>query len=171
MLYHGTPIGGLKIIKANSKSHTTGKTVAYFSEDRCYALVCCRSRNENFVTMGPDKNGKQHYFERFPDQLRVLYSGKRGYLYILDNTDGLERGKGNSWESESDVIVHKCEVVEDVYSEILKEEQDGNLVIHRYAEIDSAEQKMHANRIKEYKETVSEEMRQFYIKHFSALWD
>ena len=171
MLYHGTSIGGLEIIRANSKSHTTGKPVAYFAEDRCYALVCCRSRNENFVTMGPDKNGKQHYFERFPDQLRVLYGGKRGYLYILDSTDGLVRGKGNSWESESDVKVHKCEVVADVYSEILKEEQAENLIIHRYAEIDPAEQKAHANRIKEYKDMVSEEMKQFYIEHFSSLWD
>ena len=171
MLYHGTSIGDLEIIRANSKSHTTGKTVAYFTEDRCYALVCCRSRDENFVTMGPDKDGMQHYFERFPDQLRVLYSGKRGYLYILDNAYGLERGKGKSWESESDVIVHKCEVVEDVYPEILEEERRGNMIIHRYSEIDPAEQKMHANRIKEYKETVSEEMKMFYIKHFSALWD
>ena len=61
--------------------------------------------------------------------------------------------------------------VADVYSEILKEEQAGNLIIHRYAEIDLAEQKAHANRIKDYKGTVSEEMKQFYIKHFSALWD
>lgn len=86
MLYHGTPIGGLNIIKANAKSHTTGKTVAYFTEDRCYALVCCRSPNE------------------------------------------------------------------------------------RYSEIDPAEQKQAANDIKEYKETVSEEMKKFYIEHFSSLW-
>ena len=52
MLFHGTNISGLSTIKANSKSHSTGKTVAYFSEDRCYALICCRSRTENFVTMG-----------------------------------------------------------------------------------------------------------------------
>ena len=61
--------------------------------------------------------------------------------------------------------------VADVYSEILKEEQAGNLIIHRYAEIDPAEQKAHANRIKEYKDMVSEEMKQFYIEHFSSLWD
>ena len=172
MLYHGTPTGGLNIIKANAKSHTTGKEVAYFSEDRCYALVCCRRRDENFVTMGPDNGGKQHYFERFPDQLRTLYSGRRGYLYLLESSDGLSRGKGHSWESDIDVPVYKCEVVEDVYHEILKEEQMGNIIIHRYSEIDPAEQKEVANVIKkEYRETASEEMRRFYIKHFSALWD
>ena len=171
MLYHGTPIGGLSVIKANAQSHTTGKKVAYFTEDRCYALVCCRSPNENFVTMGPGKDGKQHYFERFPDQLRTLYSGKPGYLYLLESADGLSRGKGHSWESETDVPVCQCEVIDDVYVEILKEERLGSMVTHRYSEIDPAEQKQAANEIKEYKETVPEEMKKFYIEHFSSLWD
>ena len=52
MIYHGSCISGLHTIKANSKSHSTGRLVAYFSEDRCYALVCCRIKAENFVTMG-----------------------------------------------------------------------------------------------------------------------
>lgn len=171
MLYHGTPIGGLNIIKANAKSHTTGKKVAYFTEDRCYALVCCRNQSENFVTMGLRKDGKQHYFERFPNQLQTLYGGKRGYLYLLESTDGLSRGKGSAWESETDVPVRQCEVVDDVYTEILKEEQMANMVIHRYSEIDPVEQKQAANDIKKYMETVSEEMKRFYIEHFSSLWD
>lgn len=171
MLYHGTPIGGLHVIKANAKSHTTGKPVAYFTEDRCYALVCCRSREENFVTMGPGKDGMQHYIERFPDQLRTLYSGKRGYLYLLESTDGLRRGKGHSWESETDVPVSQCEVVDDVYTEILREEQLGNIVIHRYSDIDPADQRQAANSIKEHMEAEPEEMKRFYKEHFSSLWD
>ena len=75
IFYHGSIIGGLDTILANSKSHTDGSRVAYFTEDRVYALVCCRSREENLVTMGP-RDGVQHYFERFPDQLRVIYGGK-----------------------------------------------------------------------------------------------
>ena len=90
----------------------------------------------------------------------------------MESSDGLSRGKGHSWESDIYVPVYKCEVVEDVYHEILKEEQMGNIIIHRYSEIDPAEQKEVANVIKkEYRETASEEMRRFYIKHFSALWD
>ena len=49
MIYHGSCISGLHTIKANSKSHSTGRLVAYFSEDRCYALVCCRIKAENFM--------------------------------------------------------------------------------------------------------------------------
>ena len=117
MIYHGSCISGLHTIKANSKSHSTGNFVAYFSEDRCYALVCCRSRDENFVTMGVGADGKQHYIERFPNQLEALYKGRQGYIYLLDSTDGLTHGKGHSWESKHDVPISQCESIADVYRE------------------------------------------------------
>lgn len=118
MLYHGTSIGGLCTIKANSISHVFGKTVAYFTEDRCYALICCRDRSENFVTVGLNKDGKQHFYERFPDQLKILYGGKQGYIYLTESAAGLKKSKGHTWESEVDVPVSRCEVVDDVYSEV-----------------------------------------------------
>ena len=171
MIYHGSCIPGLRTIKANSKSHSTGKLVAYFSEDRCYALVCCRSAAENFVTMGVGADGRQHYFERFPNQLETLYKGRQGYIYFLDSADGMTRGKGRSWESEHDVPVSQCENVADVYSEILREEALGHIVIHRYSEIAPAEQKRHANHIRDHLMDEGEEMAKFYRLHFSSLWD
>ena len=171
MLYHGTATGGLRMIKANSKSHSSEKPAAYFTEDRCYALVCCRGKNENFVTMGLKEDGKQHYYERFPNQLEILYSGKQGYIYSLpEGAAGLKNTMGHTWESEIDVPVCRCEAVDDVYSELLEEETKGNLVIHRYSEIDPDEQKMHANHIKEHIDDEGEEMRRFYLAHFSSLW-
>ena len=171
MLYHGTYINGLRVIKANSKSHTMGKKVAYFTEDRCYALVCCRGRESNFVTMGLHADGKQHYYERFPEQLKKMYSGKKGFVYYLKSADNMTHTTGHTWESEADVPVHGCEIITDIYTELLKEEKQGNIVIHRYCEIDASEQKMHANYIKEHLADEGEEMKQFYISHFSALWD
>lgn len=171
MLYHGTTLGGLKVILANSKSHKTGKPAAYFTEDRCYALVCCRSSENNFVTMGLRPDGKQHYFERFPDQLKTLYSGKRGFLYSPDSTDSLTNTNGRTWESPNDVPVTRCEMIEDVYAALLQEEAAGHLVVHRYAEIDPAEQKMHANHIRDHIGDEGEAMRAFFTKHFSSLWD
>ena len=171
MLYHGTILEGLQVIQANAKSHTSGKRVAYFTEDRCYALVCCRSRDENFVTMGLREDEKQHYFERFPDQLKILYGGKCGYLYILEDMTGLQNTKAHTWESEKDVAVQRSETVADVYSEILKEEKAGNIIIHRYADIDPAEQKLQANYIRDHMGEEGEAMARFYRAHFSALWD
>ena len=82
LLYHGSIVRNLDTVLANSTSHSAGGNVAYFTSDRVYALVCCRKRAENFVTMGPDQMGLQHYYERFPHQLEVLYKGKEGFLYL-----------------------------------------------------------------------------------------
>ena len=171
LLYHGTILGNLGMILANSISHTSGKRVAYFTEDRCYALVCCRSRGENFVTMGLRDDGKQHYFERFPEQLKTLYAGRQGWLYIPEAGGSFHNTKGRSWESETDVPVARCEHISDVYAELLKEERAGHVVIHRYAEIDPAEQKLHANHIRAHLGEEGAEMQRFLISHFSTLWD
>ena len=171
MLYHGSVIGGLETIWARSKSHTSGKQVAYFTLDRVYALVCCRKREENFVTMGP-RDGKQHYFERFPDQLKVLYAGREGFLYTPVSQEGLIRTRGNSFESFTDVSVTLYEHVTDVYGEILNEERAGNVIIHRYYEIDPKEQREMALGIrKAWEKGEFEGCRDFVFEHFSPIWE
>lgn len=165
-------IRGLDTILANAKSHADGRNVAYYTTDRVHALACCRSREENFVTMGPDRNGIQHYFERFPDQLKVMYDGKEGFLYRPIVAVALKNTKGHTWESPVDVPVILHEHIPNVYTEILREETLWNVIIHRYAEIDPAEQKLHANGIRDYlNDPISSEYRDFLFQHFSSLWD
>ena len=170
-LFHGTVLSGLNNILANARSHVDGSKVAYFTTDRVYALVCCRSPQENFVTMGL-RDGTQHYFERFPDQLRVLYDGKEGFLYRPVSSAGFVNTKGHTWESPADVPVVLLEHIPNVYAEILKEEAAGNVIIHRYTEIDHAEQKLHANYIRDHlDDPLFAEYRNFLYQHFSTLWD
>ena len=172
ILYHGSIIGGLDTILANAKSHSDGGKVAYFTTDRVYALVCCRSREENFVTMGPGENGIQHYYERFPNQLKVMYDGKEGFLYQPVSVTGLKNTKDHSWESPVDVPVVLHEHVENVYEAILAEERAGNVIVRRYEEIDPAEQKLRAEKLREYVMNNPQlTYREFIIKHFSPLWD
>ena len=172
LFYHGSVIGGLDTILANAKSHIDGSKVAYFTTDRVYALVCCRSRQENFVTMGPDRNGIQHYFERFPDQLKTMYEGKEGFIYQPVSSVNLKNTKGHTWESSVDVPVVLAEHIPNVYAEILREEAAGNVIVHRYAEIDPAEQKLNANYIRDHlDDPLFKEYRAFLIRHFSSLWD
>lgn len=169
--YHGSIIKGLNYILANAKSHVDGSKVAYFTTDRVYALVCCRSREENFVTMGP-KDGIQHYFERFPDQLKIMYDGKEGFLYRPIFNVKLTNTKGHTWESHVAVPVILHEHILNVYTEILKEEAIGNVIIHRYAEIDPDEQKIHANYLRDHMDDpLYAECRDFIFLHFSSLWD
>lgn len=171
MLYHGSIIKGLNVISANAYSHSRGKNVAYFTEDRVYALVCCRRKEENFVTMGL-RDGQQHYFERFPNQLEIIYKNKEGYLYRLHSNHDLVHTTMHTWESDVDVAPDDCEYVKDVYEEILKEELEGNVVIHRYKDIDPVEQQMHAEYIKEH---IDDEeyagYKEFLRKHFQMLWE
>lgn len=169
--YHGSIIKDLNVILANAKSHVDGNKVAYFTTDRVYALVCCRSREENYVTMGL-RDGIQHYYERFPDQLKIMYDGKEGFLYCPKHDARLINTGGHTWESNNDVPVVLYEHILNVYDEILKEEAKGNIIIHRYREIDSEEQKLHANYIRDHiDDPLFAEYRAFLYCHFSSLWD
>ena len=59
-----------------------------------------------------------------------------------------------------------------IYPEILREEAAGNVVIHRYAEIDPAEQNMHANYLRDHiEDPLLAQYRDFIILYFSPLWD
>ena len=171
ILYHGSIINGLHTILANARSHVDGSSVAYFTTDRVYALVCCRSREEHFVTLGL-KDGVPHYYERFPDQLKVMYEGKEGFLYQPVSVQDLRNTSGHTWESRVDVPVILQEHIQNVYDEICKEEAEGRITIHRYSEIDPKEQKLHANYIRDHiDDPAFAEYREFLIRHFSMLWD
>ena len=62
--------------------------------------------------------------------------------------------------------------ISNIYAEILREEAVGNLIVHRYAEIDPAEQKMHANYIRDHlDDPLYAECREFLAQRFSLLWD
>ncbi|MBQ2202733.1 MAG: hypothetical protein II412_09165 [Clostridia bacterium] len=174
LLYHGSYLGGLSVIAANSRSHTTGKPVAYFTESRAYALVCCRPPEENFVTAGIRQDGKLHYFERFPNQLKVMYDGKVGYLYTVRLTNGMTpASKPQAYESSTDVPVLSCERIENVYEALLEEMRCGTMILHRYEDIDPAEQKEMAVYIREsfLNDPMSEPYRAFWIEHFRDWWD
>lgn len=99
-----------------------------------------------------------------------MYANRIGYLYVIDSADGLVNIKGRTWESGKDIVVERCEIIEDVYKAILEEERKGNVVIHKYYDIDPDEQKMHANHIKEHLDD-NKIMKPFYLKNFSTLWD
>lgn len=173
MLYHGSYLGGLSVIAAKSVSHATGKRVAYLITHRASALVYCLPPSEHFVTAGIGRDGVLHYFERFPNQLETMYRGKVGYLYTVQMADGVVRSsKPLAYESETDVPVQSCERIEDVYAALQAELARGTMTLHRYEDIDPAEQKKNANDIRDHlDDEVHRTCRTFLIRHFSTLWD
>lgn len=169
-VYHGSYLGGLARIMANSPSHVKNSKVAYFTDIYAYALICCRPPEENFVTAGMREDGKLHYYERFPDQLRVMYSGKKGYVYhAAAEKASLEMTRPYSFESTEDVAADGCDTVEDVYLALLAEIEKGALVLHRFEDIDPAEQKMMAEHVLNVDAKRNPLMAPFYEQHFSGL--
>ena len=83
----------------------------------------------------------------------------------------MTRGKSHAWACEHDVPVSQCECIADVYSEILREEALGNVVIHRYSEVDPEKQQRYANYIRDHLADEGADMEKFYRLHFSSLWD
>lgn len=169
IVFHGSCMGGLTAICANSPSHMKKADVAYFTNSYVYALICCRLPEENFVTAGM-REGKLHYYERFPNQLKVIYAGKRGYIYKADtDKTPLEETRPYSFESMTDVPVDGCDYIEDVYEAISAEIKKGSLIVHRFEEIDPAEQKMMRDHILAQKKEWKPAMVPFYEKHFGDL--
>ena len=101
-----------------------------------------------------------------------MYDGKEGFLYQPVSNVNLTNTKGHTWESHVNIPVILHEHVLNLYAEILREEAGGNMIIHRYSEIDPDEQKLHANYIRDHlDEPLYAEYRDFLFQHFSSLWD
>ena len=97
---------------------------------------------------------------------------EKKFLYRPISVEDLRNTRGHTWESHVDVPVLLYEHIQNVYHEICKEEAEGNIIIHRYSEIDPSEQKLHANYVRDHiDDPAFVEYREFLIRYFSMLWD
>ena len=105
-------------------------------------------------------------------QISLKFCTKVERVYQPLSVETLKNTKGHTWESMVDVPVVQREHIQDIYAEILREEELGRVMIHRYDEIDPKEQKMHANYMRDHlSDAVYWECRDFLYQHFSSLWD
>ena len=146
-LYHGSFSGDIKVLKPISKCNDEeNKKVVYLTQSREYALFYIwdkihNDRKKKWVTCYI-KDGIVYYEEQFSNQLYKFYNGVSGYLYFIDLISGVTKaGEPLMWYTENEVNNLIIEKVENVYTEILKGEKDGKIVVHRYDELDK-EQKL-----------------------------
>jgi hypothetical protein len=115
-LYHGTMTADIKVLNANSYSHTTNSSVVYLTPNRAYALFYIRDKNINWVTCAVNKEGVVIYHENFPNQLEKLYKGISGYIYGCTYDDVFkETPTTDVWQTDNSVIIYKTEYISDVY--------------------------------------------------------
>lgn len=128
MFYHGANIGNLNVLEACSQEHGEAKRrVLYLTPILPYALFYFRDRKINYVTCGVREDNIVHYFENFPDQLRIIYENQSGYLYSFQNISDIQETKTKGvWITEKNITVENVEFVDCVYERILDRKEKHN---------------------------------------------
>jgi len=87
LFYHASNIEGLREILplSESKNKEDKDKVAYFTTVRLCAPSYLRDMEVNHVTIGIGDDNEPECLEFFPDQLRIMYQGRSGYLYTCEN--------------------------------------------------------------------------------------
>lgn len=132
MLYHVSPIAGLKTLQPHVSTH--GKEYVYAIENLVTGLLFGAKKDDFDFLLYTDEKGIPVIYECYPDALKAVYQGKSCSVYCL-NDDGFQRNK-TSWSvelvCENEVQVMDELVIDDLYNKLLDEEQNEQLIIHRY---------------------------------------
>ena len=181
MLFHGSEVADIQVLKACSRLHNTNEKVVYLSGNLPYALLYIwdsvkHECGRKHVTAGL-KNGIIVYEEQFPNQLEVLYKGAKGYVYCVEKTEdmGTVDDHENMYYSLTDVSVCDCIYIKDVYEEMMKYEKEGKFKVLRFLEAEKAKQEEWTKRIAEvilqrgflHEDT---DKARFYKKYFKDSW-
>lgn len=130
-LYHGSHIGKIEKLIANSKQHN-GKEekIVYLTSNYAYALFYIwdsikNHRTKKYIT-AYIKDGIVYYEEQFPNQFYEFYNNARGYVYYVEKQDEFLNGSEESFYiSNNDVDVIKYDYIDNVYEKILEYVDNG----------------------------------------------
>lgn len=132
IVYHGSPSGDIEVFKPHKSTHN--KECVYATDNRTIALLFMSHGNGDYDTVINYSDGKVQLVERREGVLDNLYN-KSGYLYELDGStfkhyDYLWSPEVISFEDSLKPI--KKSFIENIYEELEKEEELGNIEIFRY---------------------------------------
>ena len=132
MLYHVSPVAGLKTLQPRVSTHKV--EYVYAIENLVTGLLFGAKWDDFDFILSTDKNGNPVICECYPDAFKSVYQGKTCSVYFL-NDEGFQRNK-TSWSeelvSENIVQVVEEQVITDLYNRLLDEEQNYKLIVHRY---------------------------------------
>ena len=133
MPYHVSPFAGLKTLQPKVSSHKGG--YVYAIENLVTGLLFGAKWDDFDFILDTDENGTPVVYECYPDAFKSVYQGKNCSVYFL-NEEGFQRNK-TTWSAElvceNEVQVMEEHVIDDLYNRLLEEEQNKNLIVHRYA--------------------------------------
>lgn len=169
-LFHGTEVAGLRTLVPMSRRE--GGTRLYLTDCFAYSLFYLRDREIDFVTCGVGQNGIVHYDEKFPDQLKILYGGRPGYVYEAE-ADPEPGAAPGIWICREAVEVTAVRFIPDAYEAILAQMGRGRVAFVPYEAL-TQEQKVqnHAGAVDFLRRfPINAAQEAFYRKHFPLAWE
>ncbi len=175
-LYHGSETAGIKELLPQTSNHE--KPLAYLTDNRALAVVYSHNylpRPLGFFTYCWGKNHSLHYEEYFPGQIELFYKGKKGCVYTAE-IDGLTQIEKMPWVyvSETPVKVSSVEEIPDIYEELLRLHEAGEITLHFYEDLPheyiASSEKIVKREIENLKTNKNEIYENFLREHFPQLF-
>lgn len=138
VFYHGSGIPNLTALVPHLADH--GAAYLYLTDNPVVAAfytVNAAGRPAYWFPYGFDRDGTLHYQEYYPDALRKVYAGERGYLYTVEAEETELLPLKNipcARLSEKPLPVKHCTVIADCYRWLLDKEKEGAFRLARFAD-------------------------------------
>ncbi len=171
ILYHGSTEGGMTVLDPVSRDRE-GNPALYVTDNYAYGLFYLRDRRTDFVTCGVAGDGKVHYDEWFPDQMKTLYEGRSGWIYEIEAEAQPQRTRG-IYIIRAQTAVTGQHHIADAYAAILEEIQKGRVVVRTYEEATAEQLQQYRDGMIRWLrsvENLSAEKAAFYQTYFPACW-
>ena len=169
-LYHGTLISGLETLAAGSRDRQ-GNPVLYLTDCYPYSLFYLRDREVDFVTCGVGRDGIVRYDEKFPDQLKLLYQGRAGYVYETEAAAQPGNAPG-IWVCRDSVKVTGVRHIPDAYQAITEQIGRGTVEFLPYEALTPEQKRLNHAGILQYLQQypLTPAQKAFYREHFPKAW-
>lgn len=140
--FHGSPIGGSTVLIPRVSEH--GEALVYLTERPEHALIYAVKPVPapfSYYPYGFAPDGRPVYTEYFPDALRLLYGGRRGYLYRVERLpeDGDVTGIRGVHTCRLPVAVDGVTAYDDLGMALLAAADEGRICLRRFAQIGEEE--------------------------------
>ncbi len=165
ILYHGTTAQGLTALHPATDSRPL-----YLTDSFAYSLFYIRDREIDFVTCGVGSDGKVRYDEKFPDQLKLLYQNRSGWIYEAEAEAEPHRVNG-IWLCRQEAKIVSAHFIPDAYRAILSQIEAGNVILQTYEETTQEQRRLNQQGIAMMMQSdMPEKRRQFLREHFPEAW-
>lgn len=169
--YHGSTESGLTVLCPVSKDKD-GHPLLYLMDSFAYSLFYLRDRKTDFVTCGLAADGKVHYEEWFPNQLKTLYERRAGWIYEVNANAEPHRIRGIHVCREA-VAVTQPHYIEDAYCAIQNEIKKGTVIVRAFEEASQEQLRQYQADLAAWLRSAGPlpiEKQNFYRTYFPACW-